>query len=107
VNEAQQMMGKVLRIADVVVQVNPSGWKWVILRESNMVSMSSFGRSCRFLGTAQPGMTAFMFCNLSDCIHFVGLVVEMLHEAMGSFSLVKIAVRAMPKEFKFETLQFA
>jgi hypothetical protein len=107
VNKAQQVMGEILRIADVVVQVNPSGRKWVLLMESNVVSMSSLGRSCCFLGTAQPGMTTFVFCNLSDCIPFVGFAIETLHEAMGNFSLVKIAVRAIPKESDFETLQFA
>src|ERR1700676_5019436 len=89
VNEAQQVMRKILRVTDVVVQVNPTDRKWVILRESNVVRMS-FGRSCCFFGTAQPGITSFMFCNLSDRILFVTSMVETLHKTMSKFSLVKI-----------------
>jgi hypothetical protein len=50
-NEALQVVGKILRITDVVVQINPSEWKPVILREGYMVRMSSVGRSGCFLGT--------------------------------------------------------
>lgn len=50
-NKAQKMVPKFFRITYVMVQVNPTGWKGVSFRESNMVGMSVLRRSCCFFGT--------------------------------------------------------
>jgi len=91
-HKTQKVMWKASRVAHMMVQVNGTLWKGVIVRESDMMGMfPSRGSSCLF-GTAQSSVASLMFCNLLDSISFVGLPVEKLDQTMCKLTLKRNAM---------------
>jgi hypothetical protein len=71
----------------MMVEINFTVGKWVILGESNMMSVMPPEGSSSFFCTAQSDMASFMSCNLADHILLVSPPIEALHQAMCKFTL--------------------
>jgi hypothetical protein len=80
-------MWEVFGVTHVMVEGNFAVGKWVILRESDMVSMAPSGGNSSFSCPAQSDMAPFMSCDLADRIFLVGPPIEPLHQAMCKFTL--------------------
>ena len=70
-----------------MVEDNFTVGQWVILGESDMVSMAPSGGNSSFSCAAQSDMAPFMSCDLADRIFLVGPLIQPLHQAMCKFTL--------------------
>jgi len=86
-NKAHKVVQKVSGVTHIMVEVNFTMGKWVILVKGNMMSMLPPGQSSCFSCTAQSDMVLFMSCDLVDHIFLVGLLVEALDQTVCKFTL--------------------
>ena len=72
----------------MVVLVEAGEGKGIMVRELNMMNMGWLWDSSSFTCSAQTSTSAFIFCNLLDCIILVGPGVQFFHKTVGQFSLL-------------------